>query len=43
MQKEEEKKEDITIPDAVINKTFNANIQKIHRYLSEFKIPSYLG
>jgi hypothetical protein len=37
MQKEEEKKEDITIPDAVINRTFNANIQNIHRYLSELK------
>ncbi|MEZ7498145.1 DUF2652 domain-containing protein [Flavobacterium sp. Arc3] len=36
-QKEAEKNEDITIPDAVINKTFSANIQKIHRYVSELK------
>jgi hypothetical protein len=36
-QREEEKNKDITIPDAIINKTFNANIQKIHRYLSELK------
>jgi len=34
---EAEKNEDITIPDATINKTFNANIQTIHRYLSELK------
>jgi hypothetical protein len=31
------KNEDITIPDVIINKIFNANIQKIHRYLSELK------
>jgi len=36
-QIEADKNEEITIPDAVINKTFNANIQKIHRYLSELK------
>jgi hypothetical protein len=33
-QREEGKKWDITIPDAIINKTFNTNIQKIHRYLN---------
>jgi glutaredoxin len=32
-----EENEDITIPDVIINKIFNANIQKIHRYLSELK------
>jgi glutaredoxin len=41
-EKEAEENEDITIPDVIINKIFNANIQKIHRYLSELK-PSYLG
>jgi hypothetical protein len=36
-EKEAEENEDITIPDVIINKIFNANIQKIHRYLSELK------
>lgn len=36
-QKEAQKNEDFTIPDAIINRTFNANIEKIHRYLSELK------
>lgn len=36
-QKEAQKNEDLTIPDAIINRTFNANIEKIHRYLSELK------
>ena len=35
--REAEKNEDFTVPSAVINKTFNANIEKIHRYLSELK------
>lgn len=35
--READENEDITIPNTIINKTFNANIQKIHRYLSELK------
>jgi hypothetical protein len=36
-EREADKNEDFIVPNAVINKTFNASIEKIHRYLSELK------